>query len=92
VNKDDIPLREDLEKAVKVAYGALLKEVRTNRKGGKISQESLAYESQYDRTYIHKLENSTYQPSLSAFILLSYHLGISPNKMLRSVLDEIEKH
>ena len=91
MNKDDIPLREELEKAVKTAFGAALRDARINHKGGKFSQEALAYEAQYDRTYIYKLENGTYQPSLSAFILLSYHLGISPNKMLRSILEEIEE-
>ena len=78
-----------MEKVVKKAFGQALKQARENYKGGRLTQEKLAYESGYDRTYIHKLENGTYQPSLSAFIALSLHLGVPPATLLQAVLKEV---
>lgn len=88
---DTKPSREELEERVKLAFGRVLRESRLNQKGGKMAQEHLAYEAGYDRTYIFKLENGTYQPTLTAFIMLAYHLEISPITMLKSVLKEIEQ-
>ena len=88
--KDIHLTREELEEAVKRIYGSVLYEARHNYKGGKLSQEKLADAASYDRTYIYKLENGDYQPTLSAFIMIADQLGISPVNMLKSVLKELD--
>lgn len=90
VDASEFLSREQLEDAVKKAFGKVLRQARSNAKRGKVAQETLAYESDYDRTYVHKLENGRNQPSLSAFISLSQHLGVSPITMLRAVLNQMK--
>ena len=83
--------RHEVEHATKRAFAKVLKQARSTHKGGALTQEALAYEAGYDRTYIYKLEKAMYQPSLSSFITLSKQLGISPITMLRAVLKEMER-
>lgn len=67
---------------IKVVFGQVLKELRT-KKG--ISQEKLALEADIDRSYISKLENGAYQPSLAMVFAISKVLEIQAKDIVSLV-------
>lgn len=67
---------------IKVVFGQVLKEIRTQKK---VSQEKLALDSDLDRSYVSKLENGVYQPSLSTIFALAEVLEIEPEEIVAMV-------
>ena len=67
---------------VKEAFSQVIVEVR-KEKG--VSQERLALEANIDRSYMSKLENSVYQPSLSKILDLAEVLGIRAGEIVDRV-------
>lgn len=55
------------------AFGVVLREIRTNRK---ISQDTLAFEANLDRTYISTLELGRRSPSLDTMTALCAALNV----------------
>lgn len=51
-----------------------------------MSQETLALESQLDRTFISLLERGLRQPSLTTILQLAKPLGVSPEHLMASVM------
>lgn len=64
------------------AFGAVLRDLRRERS---MSQETLALESQLDRTFISLLERGLRQPSLTTILLLAKPLGVSPVDLVAAV-------
>jgi len=62
------------------AFGKVLKEIRQEHS---VSQEELAFESGYHRTYISLLERGRKSPSLNTIFQLSATLEVSPSEILR---------
>lgn len=61
------------------AFGQVLAELRRDRG---LSQERLALEAGYHRTYVSLLERGKYSPSLDAIVHLARVLGISPSDLV----------
>ena len=59
---------------IKVAIGRRVKELRQKQN---ISQETLAYKSSLDRTYINSIENGRRNVSIVNIERISFALGIS---------------
>ncbi len=70
------------------AFGKTLKKLRNKKK---ISQQTLAFESSLDRTFISLMERGLRQPSLTTILCLSNALGVSPVGIMKSVLNELNK-
>lgn len=64
------------------AFGLVLRDLR---KGRALSQETLALESQLDRTFISLLERGLRQPSLTTIFQLARPLGLSPEDLVARV-------
>ena len=62
-----------------LAFGRALRAVRDERG---VSQEQLAFDAGYDRSYISLLENGHYSPSLIAVFRLAQALDIRPSALL----------
>ena len=73
---------------VRVIFGQVLREVR-NEQG--VSQERLALEAGIDRSYISKLENGLYQPSLSMLFAIAEILNCRPGELVDLVEKEMKK-
>lgn len=73
---------------LKIVFGQVLREVR-KEKG--ISQEQLALQSDFDRTYISKLENAQYQPTLETIFALAKVLGCRPMELVERVENRIDE-
>ena len=65
------------------AFGVVLRNLRRERS---MSQETLALESQLDRTFISLLERGLRQPSLTTLLQLSEPLGVSPERLVAAVV------
>ena len=65
------------------AFGQVLRRVRTERE---ISQQTLAFECELDRTYISLLERGLRQPTLTTLVLLGSALSIDPAELVRQTL------
>jgi transcriptional regulator with XRE-family HTH domain len=65
------------------AFGVVLRNLRRERS---MSQETLALESQLDRTFISLLERGLRQPSLTTLLQLSAPLGVSPESLVGAVV------
>lgn len=65
------------------AFGVVLRDLR---RGQSMSQETLALESQLDRTFISLLERGLRQPSLTTILQLARPLGVSPENLVASVM------
>lgn len=65
------------------AFGQVLRRVRTERE---MSQETLAFECELDRTYISMLERGLRQPTLTTLVLLGAALSIDPAELVRLTL------
>ena len=71
-------MSESLEKI----FGVILKGLRT---GKGLSQESLAYDSELDRTFISLLERGERQPSISTLFKLAKSLNIKPSVIIKTL-------
>jgi len=63
-------------------FGQVLKKIRIDQG---LSQEQLAFESGFHRTYISLLERGQKNPSLKTIFQLSKTLKINPSDMLRRI-------
>jgi len=70
------------------AFGRVLKDLRNQKN---ISQETLAFESDLDRTFISLLERGLRQPSLSTIFQLAQALQVSPPSMLQLVMKRMRE-
>jgi len=61
------------------AFGQALREVRLARK---MSQEQLAFESEFDRTYISLVERGIRSPTIRSVVRLAEALGAKPSEIL----------
>lgn len=68
-------------------FGVILKELRTE-KG--LSQESLAYDSDLDRTFISLIERGERQPTISTLFKLAKSLNISPSDIIKKLEERYE--
>jgi transcriptional regulator with XRE-family HTH domain len=68
-------------------FGELIRELRRENN---ISQETLADNTQLDRTYISMLERGIRQPTLATIISLSKALKISASELIKRVEDKME--
>ena len=62
------------------AFGRALREVRESRG---VSQEQLALDANYDRTYISLLERGTRSPTLRTVVELAEVLNVQPSEIIR---------
>lgn len=67
------------------AFGQVLKEQR--QKSG-LSQEELAFEAGFNRTFVSMLERGIRQPTLRTLFKLGKALKISPSELVRLVEQE----
>ncbi|OMH28083.1 helix-turn-helix domain-containing protein [Motiliproteus sp. MSK22-1] len=67
---------------IRIVFGQVLREVRKS-KG--ISQEQLALQASIDRSYISKLEQGQYQPTLATVFALSKILNCTPAELVNLV-------
>jgi transcriptional regulator with XRE-family HTH domain len=65
------------------AFGIVLRDLRQTRA---ISQETLALESELDRTFISLLERGLRQPSLTTILQLARPLGVAPQELVAAVV------
>lgn len=65
------------------AFGMVLRDLRQARS---LSQETLALESELDRTFISLLERGLRQPSLTTILQLAGPLGIAPEELVAAVV------
>jgi len=68
------------------AFGDVL---RRHRQEHGLSQEQLAFQSGYHRTYISLLERGKEIPSLTAFFKLASALGCSPTEFVSAVEERL---
>ncbi|MNW17193.1 helix-turn-helix protein [compost metagenome] len=54
-----------------------------------MSQESLAFQSNLDRTYISMLERGVHQPTLSSLFALSAALNLKASDLVKLIEDEM---
>lgn len=76
-----------MSKALPVAFGKVLRELRL--KAG-YSQEGLADEAGYDRTFIGMLERGQRQPTLETLFKLADSLRIAPSALIARVSSELK--
>ena len=76
-----------MNKEIGKAFGAVLRDLRNQ---AHLSQEKLALEADIDRSYISKLENGVYQPSLAMVFALAQILEISPKEIVGRVEEILE--
>lgn len=70
------------------AFGHVLRSVRRNQS---ISQEALAFEGGYHRTYIGQLERGEKSPSLRTVFDLAKALKTSPTEMIRQAENNLDR-
>jgi transcriptional regulator with XRE-family HTH domain len=61
------------------AFGQALREVREAQK---MSQEQLAFDSEFDRTYISLLERGIRSPTIRSVVRLADVLGVKPSEIV----------
>jgi transcriptional regulator with XRE-family HTH domain len=69
------------------AFGRALRAVRLERG---LSQETLAFEAGYDRSYVSLLEHGHYSPSLIAIFRLARALRVRPSALLVLTEEAVE--
>jgi len=67
------------------AFGLALREIRQEKK---LSQEALALESGFDRTYISLLERGVRSPTIRAVVRLAEILEVRPSE----IVETMERH
>ncbi len=65
-----------------IAFGETLRALR-NKRG--LSQDDLAHQSGYHRTYISQLERGEKSPSLRTIVNLAATLKVKPSALIRAV-------
>jgi transcriptional regulator with XRE-family HTH domain len=73
---------------VAVAFGRVLREAR---KAKGLSQEELAGEAEFDRTYPSLLERGLRTPTLTVVIQLAKVLGVTAAWLVNKTLEEMAK-
>ncbi|MFK5912927.1 MAG: helix-turn-helix transcriptional regulator [Woeseiaceae bacterium] len=73
---------------IKEAFGKIL---RRTRRWKDISQEALSLEADVSRTYVSKLENGVYQPSLSVLFAIAEVLEMKPSELVALIEEELKK-
>lgn len=68
------------------AFGIVLRDLRQAQS---MSQETLALESELDRTFISLLERGLRQPSLTTLLQLARPLGVAPQDLVAAVVAEL---
>lgn len=71
-----------MERGIKVIFGAILKELRTERE---LTQQQLADYTGMDRAYISELERGILLPSLETIFKLSAQLKIKPGDFVHRI-------
>lgn len=71
---------DELKKQYNVAFGRAL---RISRKASEKTQETLAFDTNLDRSYISLLERGKRSPSLHTIALLSIAMNIAPSHLIR---------
>jgi transcriptional regulator with XRE-family HTH domain len=61
------------------AFGEALREVRTTRE---ISQEQLAFDSGFDRTYVSLMERGVRSPTIRSLVKLAEALKVRPSEIV----------
>jgi transcriptional regulator with XRE-family HTH domain len=62
------------------AFGQALREIREKRE---LSQERLALDAGFDRTYISLIERGVRSPTVRAVVRLAEVLGVKPSEIVR---------
>lgn len=70
------------------AFGMVLRDLRQARS---LSQETLALESELDRTFISLLERGLRQPSLTTILQLAGPLGVAPEALVAAVVEVLSQ-
>ena len=70
------------DEQIKKAFGVVLRDLRRERG---LTQDELAYECDFDRTYISLLERAMRQPSLTTIFKLAEKLEIKPGEIVRRI-------
>jgi transcriptional regulator with XRE-family HTH domain len=70
------------------SFGEVLRDLRV---AAGMSQETLAYESDLDRSFISMLERGLKSPSISTLFRLAKPLGTKPSIMLKQLEDKQQK-
>lgn len=70
------------------AFGAILKKYRVEKK---LSQQTVAYESGLDRTYISLLERGERNPTITTVFALAQCLGKKPSEFIIQ-LEEVHEN
>ncbi|MNI89437.1 hypothetical protein D3C73_1468330 [compost metagenome] len=65
--------------------------LRNLRKKHQISQETLAFQSNLDRTYISMLERHVHQPSLQSLFALAEALGMKASEFIELMEAEMKE-
>ena len=74
---------------VAIAFGRVLREVRKH-KG--LSQEELAGQAEFDRTYPSLLERGLRTPTLTVLFQLAKVLGVSAATLVNRTLEEMNRY
>jgi transcriptional regulator with XRE-family HTH domain len=74
---------------VAIAFGRVLREAR-RQKG--LSQEALAGEADFDRTYPSLLERGLRTPTLTVIFQLAEVLEVSPASLITKTLEELNRN
>ncbi len=82
----NLALMAKVDKNLNCLFGSTLKQVRT--KAG-ITQQSLAFDCDLDRTYISLLERGLRQPTIKTVFTLSECLNIKPSRLIKMVEDKL---
>jgi transcriptional regulator with XRE-family HTH domain len=71
------------------AFGLALREIR-KEKG--LSQEGMALDSGFDRTYISMIERGVKSPTVRALFKLAQFLNVKPSELMRRTEDLLSAH
>lgn len=71
------------------AFGHVLRALRKERK---LTQETLGFEAELDRTYVSLLELGESSPTLDTLVVLCKPLGLSLTELCQKIETEILNH
>jgi transcriptional regulator with XRE-family HTH domain len=77
-----------VRRKVAIAFGRVLREAR-KQKG--LSQEALAGEAEFDRTYPSLLERGLRTPTLTILLKLADQLDVSAASLVNKTLEELSR-
>ena len=70
-----------------IAQQTLAHNVRTKRRGLGLSQETLAFETGINRTFVSQIERAIGNPSLNTLCRLANRLGVTEHELLMQKID-----